>query len=332
MMTTASAKNRTVRAAACLLALVLILMSLMLATGCSKDETTTTTTAAVDTSTTEVVTTSTTGTTEAVTTTTEGFPPTLSHEETDTRLIFSGSWQSVAATSALGKHLMVANKAGCTMTARFYGTAASWVAKKSPAYGQATVTVDGGSPKTVDLYSATTVWKKKVWTSGALKLGDHTVTIAWTGKKAAKATATNINVDQIIVTGVMIATYQQDATKIKYAGTWKKTTSGAASGGSFTAADKAGASVTVQFSGVRAVWVSRTGPGYGQAKVTVDGKDVKTVDLYASAIKAKQEVFDTGVLDMGTHTVKITWAGTKNAAATGTAIVVDAFEVTGSLK
>jgi hypothetical protein len=35
---------------------------------------------------------------------------------------------------------------------------------------------------------------------------------------------------------------------------------------------------------------------------------------------------------MGSHTVKITWSGEKNAASTGTAINVDAFEVTGSLQ
>jgi hypothetical protein len=335
-MTTASAKNFTAFTAVCLLVLVLMLVSVVLVTGCSKGAASTTTAStemSVTTTTAPGDTSSTTATTEAeTTTTTTAFPPTLSHEETDSRLVYAGTWKSISATSASGKALVIADASGCTMTLRFYGTGASWIAKTSPAYGQATVTVDGGQPKTVDLYSKSTGWKKKVWESGSLSLGDHKVVIAWTGKKTTGATAANIDIDALVVTGVLTGTYEQDASKLKYTGTWKKTSSGVASGGSYVTADASGASVTVRFTGVRLVWIARSGADYGQAKVSVDGGQSKTVDLYATTTKSGQKVFDTGLLSMGTHTVTITCLGTKVAASTGKTIAVDAFEVTGSLK
>jgi hypothetical protein len=334
---TATVRKYAIASVVPALALVLILLPAVLLTGCSKTEVTTTSTTALKTTTTTEAApdTSTTSTTEEETTTSTteaAFPPTVSHEQDDSRFTYAGTWSKTSATSASGKSLAVANKSGSSVTVHFYGTKISWIAKKSPAYGQAKVTVDGGTAQTVDLYSSSTVWKKKVWTSATLKLGDHTVTISWTGKKNKSATGTNINVDAIITTGVLTATYEQDNKKFSYTGTWKKQTNSATSGGGFVYADSSDASVTVSFSGTRLVWISRTGPTFGQAKVTLDGEKTSTVDLYSSASKNKQEVWDSGTLELGTHTVKIEWLGTKKSASKGTVIAVDAFQVTGSLK
>ena len=70
-------------------------------------------------------------------------------------------------------------------------------------YAKAKVTLDGGSPVTVDLYSATVVWQQKVWSSGLLVNGAHTVKIQWTGTKRSVATGTNINLDAVDVTGTL---------------------------------------------------------------------------------------------------------------------------------
>ena len=208
----------------------------------------------------------------------------------------------------------------------------TWIAKKSPAYGKAKVTVDGGAAKIVDLYSTSTSWKQKVWDSGALKAGPHTVVIAWTGQKTDGSTGTNINIDAIVVAGVVAGLVQQDNAKLVYVGTWKKTTASAASNGSFVFSDSTNASVTLVFSGTNVVWLARTGPTYGKAKVTVDGGEAKTIDLYSAGTKSQQKVWDSGALSLGTHTVKIVRLGTKNTASNGTSINVDAFNVTGALK
>ncbi len=65
----------------------------------------------------------------------------------------------------------------CSVTVQFTGTSLTWVTKMSPRYGKARLTLDGGTPTIVDLYSATEVWQQKVWQSGTLEQGTHTVTI-----------------------------------------------------------------------------------------------------------------------------------------------------------
>jgi hypothetical protein len=256
----------------------------------------------------------------------------VSHQETESRFTYAGTWKTISATLASGKSFVVADAAGCSVTVRFSGIGMTWIAKASPAYGQAKVTVDGGTAQTVDLYSASTVWKKKVWDSGALEAGAHTVVISWTGVKSTGATGTNIDVDAIVVAGVLTGLFQQDNAKLAYIGTWKKTTSSSASKGSFASCNDTNASVTITFSGTNLVWIAGTGPSYGQAKVTVDGGEGSTVDLYSAAAKWQVKIWDSGTLEMGSHIIMIERLGTKNTASTGMSINVDAFDVTGALK
>jgi hypothetical protein len=314
-----------------LLAGVVALAAVIVLGGCSSTNTTTTTVSATSTSTSQAATTSTTPTSES-TTTTAGGPPTVSHQNNEPRFTYSGKWRTVSASSASGKSLAVADTSGASVTVRFEGTSIYWLAKKSPAYGQAKLTLDGGESQTVDLYSASTVWKKKVWQSGTLEPGDHTVTVSWTGKKSQGGTGSAINVDAFVITGVVIGLFQQNNPKISYAGTWKTSSATALSGRSYAYADTSGASVTASFTGVELVWIARVGPVFGQAEVTVDGGTAATIDLYSAATKYQQRIFDTGTLPLGNHTVKIVWLGTKNEKATGTRIDVDAFEVAGVLR
>ena len=98
------------------------------------------------------------------------------------------------------------------MTAYFSGTSFSWIAKRSDVYGIARVTLDGKAPVDVDLYNATAVFGKPVWSSGTLASGYHRVKIEWTGKKRAASKGTNINVDAFLVTGSLTggpARYEQ---------------------------------------------------------------------------------------------------------------------------
>jgi hypothetical protein len=85
----------------------------------------------------------------------------------------------------------------------FTGAKLVLVVKRSPAYGSVRIRVDGGDTYTVDLYSATTLYQQKIWDSGILAPGDHTVTIERTGDKRPAATAANINLDAVDVIGVL---------------------------------------------------------------------------------------------------------------------------------
>jgi hypothetical protein len=107
--------------------------------------------------------------------------------------------------------------------------------------------------------------------------------------------------------------------------------SASASGGSFRYADGAEASVTVTFTGTYLAWITKQSAVYGVASVSLDGAGPVTVDLCKATTAWQQKVWETGVLPAGTHTVTIAWTGDKNAAATGTSIGADAFDLLGTL-
>jgi hypothetical protein len=273
---------------------------------------------------------------ETTSTTTTSLPAgvfeTIRHQETERRLTYAGDWTASDNSSASGGSFAFAGSSGASLTIRFVGTQLSWIAKKSPAYGQAEVTVDETSVGTVDLYSADEAWQQVVWQTDTLSVGPHVVKIAWTGEKTAAAEDTNINVDAIEVNGVLTGRYQQTNSKLVYAGDWKATTDELASGENFAFANASGATVTIRFNGVQLAWLAKKSPAYGEAQVTVDGGSPVTVDLYSADVLWRQEVWNSGILGSGSHTVIIQWTGRKNAAATDTNINIDYLDIAGTIE
>jgi cell wall-associated NlpC family hydrolase len=261
------------------------------------------------------------------------------YEQKDGHFTFAGGWIASSSSSASGGSFRFADAAGSSALASFDGTFLAWIGKTSPSYGKAKVTLDGGTPLTVDLYSADTKWQQKIWDTGTLPSGAHTVKIEWTGIKGAAAIGANINIDALDIIGTVTQAaavpptrYEQNDGHFVYAGTWTASSASAASAGSFRFADSQGSSVTVTFVGSYLSWIAKKSPVYGMAKVTLDGGTPVAVDLYSAKEAFKQKVWETKTLTPGTHTVKIEWTGTKNTAATGTNIGVDAFDVMGALQ
>jgi len=124
-------------------------------------------------------------------------------EQPDARLLYKGTWTASSATAASGGSFRYSNTAGSSVTIKFTGSYLVWLAKKSPAYGMAKVTLDGGRPMTIDLYNASEAFKQKVWNTGVLPNSSHTVVIEWTGTKNASATNTNISIDAVQVLGTV---------------------------------------------------------------------------------------------------------------------------------
>jgi len=91
--------------------------------------------------------------------------------------------------------------------------------------------------------------------------------------------------------------------------------------------DVAGDSVSVPFTGTAVRWISSRDSNHGIADVYLDGTKVATVDTYGSAKATQQVFYDARGLTDGPHTLKIVATGTKNAAAAGTFVVVDAIDL-----
>ena len=260
------------------------------------------------------------------------------YEQTDSHLAFSGAWTTGSNPGASGSSWWCINASGAAVTANFTGTAFTWVTVKSPNYGIAQVTLDGGTPVTVDLYSPTALWQQKVWSTTGLADSAHTVKIAWTGAKNAAATAAYIGVDAFDVEGTLkqayaTTLYQQTDSRLFFSGSWITASNPGASGGSWKCINASGGSVTVPFNGTAFTWVTVKSPNYGIAQVTLDGGTPVTVDLYSSSTSWQQQVWSVTDLAAGLHSVTIAWTGDKDPAAApgATYIGVDAFEVVGTL-
>jgi bacillopeptidase F len=89
----------------------------------------------------------------------------------------------------------------------------------------------------------------------------------------------------------------------------------------------AGARAEFTFTGTDVTWIGFKGPIAGIATVSLDGSFVATLDLYAPTEGVRVPVLALTGLTPGTHTLRIDVTGQKNASATGSYVIVDAFDV-----
>jgi subtilisin family serine protease len=103
--------------------------------------------------------------------------------------------------------------------------------------------------------------------------------------------------------------YQETTSFATYAGSWSSSLIRASSGGRERSATRAGASVTLRFTGQAFGIVATRGPSRGSAKAWVDGVYVGIVDLHASATKSRVVVLTRAWSSNGSHTVRLVVVG-----------------------
>ena len=259
-------------------------------------------------------------------------------EETGSAFVYAGTWTPSGGTYASGGSFRYANAARASVTIPFTGTYLAWIAKTSPSYGYAKVTVDGTASYNVNLWSAATLYRQSVWNTGTLASGLHWVKIEWTGRPGHAGGGTNVNIDAVDVKGTVQGPtrFEQTDSHLVWAPSASAWTLGTGSttlysGGTYRYINKAG-SVTVTFTGIRLTLVAKQGTAYGYAKVTVDGTTTFNVKLYNSTTLYRNKVWSTPFLTPANHTVIIAWTGTKAVSTGGTTIDLDAVDVIGVLK
>lgn len=92
------------------------------------------------------------------------------------------------------------HSAGAAATFRFTGTQVALHAVRDVDQGIMTVSVDGGSPQSVDDYTSSRNASGVVWTSAVLSSGSHTLTVVNTGTKNSASSGYNIAVDRADIT------------------------------------------------------------------------------------------------------------------------------------
>ncbi|MDP9483611.1 MAG: transglycosylase family protein [Chloroflexota bacterium] len=103
--------------------------------------------------------------------------------------------------------------------------------------------------------------------------------------------------------------YSEKNARISYTGTWKSARHDGYAGDAVKYATRAGSTATLSFTGKSVIWYGPVGPTRGKARISIDGKVVKTVDLHRSGFTAHAAVFRK-TLTKGAHTLKIEVLGT----------------------
>ena len=168
-------------------------------------------------------------------------------------------------------------------------------------------------------------------TSSTTSSTTTTTTETPTTTTSSTSTTTSSSTTSTTVAPPSVTRYEQTNSLIAKTGTWSAATHSSYSAGSLIRSKIKGNYVTVAFEGTELTWIASTGAGFGIARLTLDGGTSFLVDLYSRSNLSQQEVYSTGPLSAGTHTLKIECAGVKNASALYTYVNIDAFDVVGTL-
>jgi hypothetical protein len=116
---------------------------------------------------------------------------------------------------------------------------------------------------------------------------------------------------------------QETSGLIRYEGSWKRARHSGYSNGAVRYATAAGATASFTFTGRSVTWIGPEGRTRGKANIYIDGVYVRTVDLYASSFRTKQQVFRMTWKTSRERTIVIKVLGTRGHPM----VAIDAFVV-----
>lgn len=108
--------------------------------------------------------------------------------DNDSRVKYKGSgWKKYSNRSdkyqEFGRNIHRTTKNGSYVSMKFTGTSITVFSERGKTMGKATVSIDGGAPTTIDMYSETNVYQANVFSVGGLASGTHTIKIVKTSGK-----------------------------------------------------------------------------------------------------------------------------------------------------
>jgi YD repeat-containing protein len=221
--------------------------------------------------------------------------------------------------------------AGARATFSFTGTSVTWIGFRAPWAGIARVFVDGTFITELDLYQTTEQPQATVFSATNLAAGSHTLAVESTGRKNASSVDYAVVVDAFDVspaspppTGTR---FEETSSAMSFTAGWTQGDKTRAwSGATAAVSATPGARAVFTFGGTSVRWVGLSGPQTGIARIFLDGAFQGQVDTYAPA-EVQAVVFAVTGLAAARHRLEIEVTGEKDAAATNSTIVVDAFDI-----
>ncbi|HET7677457.1 MAG TPA: hypothetical protein VFK38_06355 [Candidatus Limnocylindrales bacterium] len=118
-------------------------------------------------------------------------------------------------------------------------------------------------------------------------------------------------------------TVEESSGSITYRGSWRSAHHGRYSGDTVRYATSRGATATFTFTGSAVQWVGPVGPTRGKARVYINGRYVRTVDLHAARFTARNVLFARTWTTSAERTLTIRVMGTPGRAM----VAIDGFVV-----
>lgn len=99
--------------------------------------------------------------------------------------------------------------------------------------------------------------------------------------------------------------YSERSSTIDYSGSWHVARAASYAGGRVSYASNPGARASIAFTGSRIAWYGPVGPTRGKARIVVDGKIAKTVDLERPSFRPRALLFSRSWTTPGRHSLAI---------------------------
>jgi uncharacterized protein YkwD len=130
----------------------------------------------------------------------ESVPLATRYQQTDSHLVYSGTWVTFSTSSASGGSYKRTSTGSDSVTVTFTGTYMAWIATAGTTLSKAYVSLDGGTATSIDLARSAVAYQQKVWNTGTLASGTHTVKI-W--RDPNDVSGKYISIDAVDVIGTL---------------------------------------------------------------------------------------------------------------------------------
>jgi len=159
--------------------------------------------------------------------------------------------------------------------------------------------------------------------TGSIGRSTREVILSQNGRFRVEAVDDSGNTGSVEGESFAVAAYQEKSGAISYRESWARRYSRSALAYHQRSSGERDARARLSFTGFAVAWVARTGPTSGRARVYVDGRYVRTVDLWDWKARARRVVYSRRFATNGPHALTVVVRGTRGRPR----IDVDAFVV-----
>jgi len=239
------------------------------------------------------------------------------HEADGDRTRFS--WSRERARGSIGGSYRWERRASASISFDFRGGSVTLFTIDGRRMGRARVSIDGEPVKTIDGYARRFRAGIRHRFTG-LGAGPHRLTITPLGTSHRRAKDRRVVVDALRWGGRLHRDAKPEAAS------WATVDDPSASAGAYVVSDAPGAAATLRFSGSSLSLRTVRGPARGRAEIWIDGRRLRTMDLFART-RRFVSIRDARGLDRGPHVVRLVVVGTHRRASRGSWVAIDRWTV-----